>query len=1063
MGLSGNVGGDSHPIQAKNGDCHLFIHRDSPPLAKHRFGGISQKELFMRNMLKFFGIASLAVVAGFLMAGCEIVTDEDTDPKPPSVAVIDVSLNTASLTIGTGKTETLIAAVMPPDATNKSVTWNSSDAAIASVDTGGKITGHATGQATITVTTVDGAKKAYCTVSVVIPVDVSDVSLNETALSLFEGRTEQLFATVEPPDATNKDVTWSSSNNNIATVDANGVVTGVNAATETAIITATTVDGKKTASCTVTVTPKPPSITDANDIVTYLNAQRGGENSEDPVYLGIYLILSDENWKAILNAINTVKKYVELDLTDCRPGSDIIGSPSGLGYYGDFVPGSENTGEKYIVALILPYRATRGIGGGTSSSSAFRYFSNLKNISGSGITAIGSYCFSNCTSLTSVSFPNVTSIDTSAFFGCTGLASVSFPSVTSIDTGAFSGCTGLTSVSFPNAIYILGGANYNYGAFYNCTSLASVSFPKVTAIGSDAFRDCTSLSSIDFPNVASIGYSAFHNCTKLVSVNFPKATDIANPLEGSSTASGAFNGCAGLTSINFPMLTNMGNNAFLGCFGLTSVSFPNVENIGNSAFLGLSGLNSISFPKAVNIGDGAFSGCTGLASADFPNAESIGGAAFGNCTGLTSISFPKAIIIEDDDSLRFGAFGGCTGLTSVIFPNVTKIGSFAFRNCTNLTSVSFPKATSISDGYIYRSGSSYFYYIGAFSDCSKLESISFPELTSIGSCAFRYCASLTEANFPKVVSIGMLAFYNCTGIDSINFPNAESIGSSAFYNCTKLTSVSFPNVTRILNGSDTAVSGSTVYNTGAFSGCTGLISFSFPKIENIGSYAFSDCAKITSVSFSNAKSIGDYAFSGCTDLANISFPVAESIGAGAFGYLTKLSSVSFPNVTTIKDSTATSNTGAFQGCTSLNNVDFSVLSSLGERAFLGCTGLTSVSFPVAENIGGSAFSSCTGLTSIDIPKAASIGNGAFASTGTISLSLVMGNTVPAVGTNMFSGVSNAKIVNVRIPSSASGYGSSPANTTDNNWGNAFRGKGWNGTNYLTGTVNNYINLAIQTY
>jgi hypothetical protein len=64
---------------------------------------------------------------------------------------------------------------------------------------------------------------------------------------------------------------------------------------------------------------------------------------------------------------------------------------------------------------------------------------------------------------------------------------------------------------------------------------------------------------------------------------------------------------------------------------------------------------------------------------------------------------------------------------------------------------------------------------------------------------------------------------------------------------------------------------------------------------------------------------------------------------------------------------------------------------------------------------------------------------------------------------MFNNVNSAKTVKVRIPSTATGYGSAPANTTGNNWGNAFRGKGWNGTSYRSGTVNGNITLTFETY
>ena len=165
------------------------------------------------------------------------------------VPVTGVSLNKTTLSLSKGSTETLTATIAPTNATNTAVTWKSSNTSVATVDSDGKVTAVTAGTATITVTTADGSKTATCTVTVTVP--VTGVSLNKTTLSLSKGSTGTLTATISPTTATNKDVTWSSSNTSVATVDADGVVTAIGAGS--AKITVTTVDGNKTASCTVTV------------------------------------------------------------------------------------------------------------------------------------------------------------------------------------------------------------------------------------------------------------------------------------------------------------------------------------------------------------------------------------------------------------------------------------------------------------------------------------------------------------------------------------------------------------------------------------------------------------------------------------------------------------------------------------------------------------------------------------------------------------------------------------------------------------------------------------------
>jgi len=174
-----------------------------------------------------------------------------------SVAVTGVTVAPTTATVNVGATQQLTATVAPADATNKDVTWSSSNNLVATVSAGGLVTGVAAGTATITVTTVDGAHTATSTITVTVPVAVTGVTVAPTTATVNVGATQQLTATVAPADATNKDVTWSSSNNLVATVSAGGLVTGVAAGTAT--ITVTTVDGAHTATSTITVTVPAPA------------------------------------------------------------------------------------------------------------------------------------------------------------------------------------------------------------------------------------------------------------------------------------------------------------------------------------------------------------------------------------------------------------------------------------------------------------------------------------------------------------------------------------------------------------------------------------------------------------------------------------------------------------------------------------------------------------------------------------------------------------------------------------------------------------------------------------
>lgn len=169
--------------------------------------------------------------------------------KTPEVLPSGVTLSEQTATIDVGKTVSLTATVAPGNATNKSVTWTSNNTSVATVSDG-TVAGKSAGTATITVTTSNG-KTASCTVTVNTPeVLPSGITLSERTARIDVGENVSLAATITPSNATNKTVTWSSNNINVATVSG-GTVTGKSAGTAT--ITASTNNGK-TATCTVTVT-----------------------------------------------------------------------------------------------------------------------------------------------------------------------------------------------------------------------------------------------------------------------------------------------------------------------------------------------------------------------------------------------------------------------------------------------------------------------------------------------------------------------------------------------------------------------------------------------------------------------------------------------------------------------------------------------------------------------------------------------------------------------------------------------------------------------------------------
>lgn len=210
------------------------------------------KKTITMTMSALMSLAMLSVL--FFGCGPKEEPLPPTPPAPTTVSVTGVSLNKTSLSLVEGGSESLTATVSPDNATNKAVSWKSSDTGVATVDGSGKVTAVKAGSTTITVTTTDGGKTATCSVTVTSKtVSVTGVKLDNGKLELKAGETAQLTATVEPSDASDKSLEWTSSDAKIATVDASGKVTAVGVGSAT--ITVKTKDGGKTATCAVTVAP----------------------------------------------------------------------------------------------------------------------------------------------------------------------------------------------------------------------------------------------------------------------------------------------------------------------------------------------------------------------------------------------------------------------------------------------------------------------------------------------------------------------------------------------------------------------------------------------------------------------------------------------------------------------------------------------------------------------------------------------------------------------------------------------------------------------------------------
>jgi uncharacterized protein YjdB len=207
----------------------------------------------MRNLfLKLAAVLALAVG----LASC----GGDATPSSQSVAVTGVGLDQKEIRLTVGGAMTLGASVRPAGATNKGVTWASSNTSVAMVTGSGPevtIRADAIGTATITVKTADGDHAETCLVTVGDDFAVTGVTLDRAAMDLAAPGVGMLTASLQPPSAANRGIAWTSSNEAVATVEVGvGGTAFVAAKTNgAAVITARTDDGGYTAACIVTVGP----------------------------------------------------------------------------------------------------------------------------------------------------------------------------------------------------------------------------------------------------------------------------------------------------------------------------------------------------------------------------------------------------------------------------------------------------------------------------------------------------------------------------------------------------------------------------------------------------------------------------------------------------------------------------------------------------------------------------------------------------------------------------------------------------------------------------------------
>ena len=421
------------------------------------------------------GVAVVTVTTedGGRTATCKVTV------KAKAINVTEVTLDRTELTLTEGETETLTATVRPDNADNKKVKWSSDKTDVATVGGDGRVTAVKAGVAVVTVTTEDGGRTATCKVTVKAKaVNVTEVTLDKTELTLTEGETETLTATVKPDNADNRKVTWSSDKTDVATVDGVGRVTAVKAGE--AVVTVTTEDGGKTATCKVTVKAKAVPVTgvEVNPWAVTLSVR--GTSKLSYTIRPADATNQNVKWESESPSVATVDS--EGNVQGVAAGTTKICVTTEDGGFKSYCTVTVKKAEsKFEVGgLWYEYFYSPNLARVISDPDGSKYGGNISipgQIEYGGITYsvvhIGSRAFYECADLKSVTLgEGIEYIDAWAFYNCPNLERITFSSTMgAFDTGnpVFQRCPKLEIVTTPKTsesqlyyFYTYGGALYKH-------------------------------------------------------------------------------------------------------------------------------------------------------------------------------------------------------------------------------------------------------------------------------------------------------------------------------------------------------------------------------------------------------------------------------------------------------------------------------------------------------------------------------------------------------------------------------------------------------------------------
>lgn len=421
----------------------------------------------------------------------------------------------------------------------------------------------------------------------------------------------------------------------------------------------------------------------------------------------------------------------------------------------------------------------------------------------------------------------------------------------------------------------------------------------------------------------------------------------------------------GLTALD-GNVNGSGTFAFNDCSSLRSITLPSsIVGIGSWAFGGCTSLERISnIEQVTRLSQYAFSNTPALRiEVSLPNLTSIAAAAFSR-SGVTKIlnlgnitSTPTGS--NHNSGYSIGVFGSCPNLESIVLPStLTSLGTFAANKCPNLRSVDFNHAACSIGNNAFQD------------DVSLAELKNVDGITGIGSDAFNGCTSLAiDVNMPNLSgNIGVRAFKGANIVKISNLGSITTLGSGGssdsgvFQNCKSLKSSVLPSTI-------------TSFGVSAFQGCTALETVDFGNaVCNISNSAFSGCTSLREIkNIEHVASVQLRAFQSCSSLKQdivlpnyngqlnlYAFAGSGITGIDIQGNITSIDSYVFQNCSSLKyahlpSSIKTLPQSIFEGCSALEDFDFSNVESIDTHAFRNCSSLNSVILPVCTSFGSYPF------------------------------------------------------------------------------------------------------------